>query len=194
MILSRADIKNALDDQRIKFSPAIEESQIGQASVDLRLGTQFTKWKKNKTGIRISVADGFKSIPEVWDTMDLPAENAFGQPSVFTLEPGEFVLAMTHESVEIPDNLIGHVEGRSTYARVGLSVHQTAPWIQPGWRGSIVLEIRNSGSFSIDLTPLRDRPCQLVFFELKSPVGEDSLYGLLPSDVYRDQSHPLRHG
>lgn len=130
----------------------------------------------------------------MWNTLELPERNEFGQAPAFTLEPGEFVLAMTHESVSIPTHLIGHVEGRSTYARVGLSMHQTAPWIQPGWRGPIALEIRNSGTFAIELTPLIDRPCQLVFFELSSPVGADHVYGSRPNENYMDQKHPLKHG
>src|SRR5262249_43144926 len=54
-----------------------------------------------------------------------------------TAFPGQFVLALTYESIKIPKHLIALVEGRSTYARLGLSMHQTAPWIQPGWSGPI---------------------------------------------------------
>ncbi len=193
MVLSRPDIEKAISEGLIEFDPPIETSQIGQASIDLRLGNQFTRWKTGKTGVRLSVADGFSSIPEMWDTLVVAEKNELGQPCSFTLEPGGFVLAMTHESVSIPNNLIGHVEGRSTYARVGLSMHQTAPWIQPGWRGPIALEIRNSGTFSIDLTPIIDRPCQIVFFELSTALGSAHSYGSRPNESYMDQTHPLKH-
>jgi deoxycytidine triphosphate deaminase len=72
-------------------------------------------------------------------------------------------------------------------------MHQTAPWIQPGWRGPIVLEIRNHGPMRIALTPLKDRPCQITFFELKSPVPDDAKYGARATDRYMDQKHPLSH-
>jgi deoxycytidine triphosphate deaminase len=72
-------------------------------------------------------------------------------------------------------------------------MHQTAPWIQPGWSGPIVLEIANHGGFTIKLTPLVDRPCQLTFFELKSRLQLAEAYGSRPGDRYQDQSHPLVH-
>jgi dCTP deaminase len=103
------------------------------------------------------------------------------------------VLALTHESITVPNNLIALVEGRSTYARVGLSMHQTAPWIQPGWSGPIVLEIANHGQIPIKLTPLIDRPCQLTFLQLKSPVPKSLAYGSRKTDTYKDQAHPLKH-
>jgi dCTP deaminase len=100
---------------------------------------------------------------------------------------------MTYERVDVPGDLIGRIEGRSTYARVGLSVHQTAPWIQPGWSGRIVLEIMNHGPLQIDLTPLEDRPCQLSFFKLTKTLPKNARYGTRPSDLYQGQRHPLRH-
>jgi dCTP deaminase len=109
---------------------------MGEASVDLRLGFQFTKFKE-LNGITISIADGLKSIGSLnlWDTQELLEKNCFGKREFFELASGDFVLGLTHESIEIPQHLIGLVEGRSTYARLGLSMHQTAPWIQPGWSG-----------------------------------------------------------
>ena len=100
---------------------------------------------------------------------------------------------MTYESIKVPKHMIALVEGRSTYARMGLSMHQTAPWIQPGWSGPIVLEIMNNGPVRIALTPLIDRPCQITFFELKSSVPDAVAYGSRPTDRYQDQAHPLVH-
>jgi hypothetical protein len=70
---------------------------------------------------------------KLWATKELREKDEFGKRETFTLGPGEFVLALTYESIKVPKNLIALVEGRSTYARMGLSMHQTAPWIQPGW-------------------------------------------------------------
>jgi dCTP deaminase len=127
------------------------------------------------------------------DTEELPEFDSFGRRRSFKLPPNNFVLALTRESIRVPKHLIALVEGRSTYARLGLSMHQTAPWIQPGWSGPIVLEIANHGKMVIELTPLIDRPCQLTFFELKSPVAAEQAYGSRPSDLYQDQTHPLQH-
>ena len=91
----------------------------------------------------------------------------------------------------MPRNLIAMVEGRSTYARVGLSMHQTAPWIQPGWNGQITLEIRNSGPLKIELTPLIDMPCQLTFFQLTTELAESKAYGSRPTDLFQNQKSAL---
>ena len=100
---------------------------------------------------------------------------------------------MTYESVKVPTNLIGRVEGRSTYARLGISMHQTAPWIQPGWEGPIILEIMNAGKIAVKLTPLIDRPCQITFFQLTSDVPEKIAYGAKPGDKYQGQTNPFDH-
>lgn len=194
MILSQNDIRSEVASGSIAFLPALEEKQWGEASVDLRLGFQFTKFKKIK-GITISIADGLQTVSalNLWDTKELQEKDKFGEREFFELSPGDFVLALTHESITVPKHLIGLVEGRSTYARLGLSMHQTAPWIQPGWSGPIVLEMANHGQITIKLTPLVDRPCQLTFFELKSRLPDELAYGSRESDRYQDQTHPLKH-
>ena len=73
-------------------------------------------------------------------------------------------------------------------------MHQTAPWIQPGWTGPIILEITNHGPLNIQLQPSVDRPCQVTFFELTNEVAEALAYGARTTDIYKDQTHPLRHG
>jgi dCTP deaminase len=194
MILSKNDIRQAVAAREIEFTPELEPTQWGEASVDLRLGFQFTKFK-DTPGLTISVADGLRTIGSLglWVTKTLKEFDEFGHRETFELAPGQLVLALTHESIRVPPNLIGLVEGRSTYARVGLSMHQTAPWIQPGWSGPIVLEIANHGGFTIKLTPHVDRPCQLTFFELKSGLPLAEAYGSRPGDRYQNQSHPLVH-
>ena len=129
----------------------------------------------------------------IWNTKTLKERDEHGNIEQYTLAPKEFILAMTYESITVPKNMIALVEGRSTYARMGLSMHQTAPWIQPGWSGPIVLEIMNNGPVRIALTPLADRPCQVTFFELKTSVPDGALYGTRPTDRYKNQSHPIVH-
>jgi dCTP deaminase len=186
MILSQKDLRRAVESGKIAFSPELEADQWGEASFDLRLGKQFT-WYRDVRGVTLSVAQGLSTLGDLnlWQTEERDS---------YDLEPGKLVLALTHEAVTVPKNLIARVEGRSTYARVGLSMHHTAPWIQPGWKESpIVLEISNHGPIPIKLTPLIDRPCQLTFFELKSALAAKQAYGSRKSDTYQGQKHPLKH-
>lgn len=193
MILANPEIRAAVNAREITFDPPLEERQWGEASIDLRLGTQFTRLK-SVPGLKISLHGGLGGISGIWETMELDPTDAFGKPNSFCLEPDEFILGLTHESIAIPRNVIAHVEGRSTYARLGLSMHQTAPWIQPGWSGRIVLEIKNHGPVRVELTPLLDRPCQLTFFQLTSALPQALAYGEKKEDSYADQDHPLDHG
>lgn len=196
MILSQVDLRAAVESGAIGFSPPLEDKQWGEASIDLRLGFQFTKLRKCD-GIKFSIADGLSAIGDmkIWDTRELSEKDSMGKIQHFILEPGEFVLAKTYESITVPKNLIAFVEGRSTYARMGLSMHQTAPWIQPGWTNTpIILEIMNNGPLEIVLTPLKDRPCQITFFELKTEVPDPALYGTRPTDRYQGQTHPIQQG
>lgn len=194
MILSRLQLEEAVKNEEIVFNPPLEKRQWGEASIDLRLGFSFTKFKDIK-GITVSVAEGLKAVGELglWSNRVLKEQDELGKPEKFVIEPGEFILALTYESIVVPDRLIALVEGRSTYARVGLSMHQTAPWIQPGWKGPIILEMMNNGPLSIELTPRVDRPCQLTFIELTAPVPPEFLYGSKPGDAYQEQDHPLLH-
>jgi len=145
-------------------------------------------------GFKVSIAQGLSALAKsgFWKDLTLAEFNKLGQRETFVLEPKKFVLALTREIVKIPRNLIGLVEGRTTYARVGLSMHQTAPWIQPGWEGPIVLEMMNDGPLDIVLTPLIDRPCQLTFLRLNKALPKELAYGLKAVDSYQGQSHPLK--
>lgn len=197
MILSQPDLRTAVEAGEVSFEPALEERQWGEASVDLRLGYQFTKFKEfDEIGdVTVSVAQGLKAVGslDLWTTKILNEDDGFGHPETIVIHPGEFLLALTYETITVPRDMIALIEGRSTYARVGLSMHQTAPWIQPGWSGPIILEMMNHGPLQITLTPTVDRPCQLTFFRLTSQVPIDQAYGARPTDVYQDQQHPLSH-
>lgn len=192
MILSQPELRKEVAAGHIKFTPDLEENQWGEASIDLRLGTRFVKLKP-LIGVKLSVSQGLPQLTGFWDGIDLPLRDAMGKRVSYTLEPEEFVLALTHETVAVPRNLIARVEGRSTYARMGISMHQTAPWIQPGWSGQITLEIKNSGPIPIELTPLADRLCQITFFRLTTAVPESQAYGSRASDKYVGQTHPMVH-
>lgn len=189
MILSHRELRKIIDDEHVQFSPHLENDQIGEASIDLRLGFRFTRLKENAQSLTVSVADGLSLPEDLWVSRELNERDAFGKEEKYELDPDEFVLAMTYETVSLPRDIIGRVEGRSTYARVGLSMHQTAPWIQPGWNGQIILEIMNNGPLKISLQPLKDRPCQLTLFYLKEAVPDDVAYGSRKTDYFQGQTH-----
>jgi dCTP deaminase len=192
MILSQPEIRAEVENGQIRFDPPLEERQWHEASVDLRLGFKFTKLAA-KRGLKVSLAHGMPAIvgTGLWKEKVLKAEDELGKKETYTLDPEEFVLAQTYERIWIPRYLIAMVEGRSSYARAGLSMHQTAPWLQPGWNGQITLEIRNSGPFLIELTPAEDMPCQVTFFQLTSELAETVAYGARPTDVFQGQASPL---
>jgi dCTP deaminase len=192
MILSQPEIRAEVERGQIRFDPPLEERQWHQASVDLRLGFKFTKLTE-KRGLKVSLAHGMPAImgTGLWKEKVLKAKDELGKKETYTLDPEEFVLAQTYERIWIPRYLIAMVEGSSSYARAGLSMHQTAPWLQPGWNGQITLEIRNSGPFLIELTPAEDMPCQVTFFQLTSELAETVAYGARPTDVFQGQANPL---
>lgn len=192
MILSQPQIREEVEKGDVRFEPQLEARQWGEASIDLRLGLKFTKLIP-APNVTFSMAGGIGAVADtgLWREKVLQVEDGFGKREKYVLEPDEFILAQTYEHVWMPRHLIAMVEGRSTYARVGLSMHQTAPWIQPGWDGHITLEIRNSGQFKIELTPILDMPCQLTFFQLTTPVPENMAYGSRSTDVFQNQTSAL---
>jgi dCTP deaminase len=194
MILSQPEIREAVKSGEIKFDPPLEESQWGEASINLRLGNKFTKLKNAKGFTFCMAKGGIAAIAEsgLWHEDEIPIEpDGFGKRHGYRLESREFILALTYEHIWMPRNLIGMVEGRSSYARTGLSMHQTAPWIQPGWDGHITLEIHNNGPWEVELMPVDDKPCQLTFHQLTSELEEELAYGSRKTDVFQSQTSAL---
>jgi dCTP deaminase len=190
-ILTRNEIKEEVEKGTIRFDPPLQDRQWGDVCVDLRLGYKFTQLRPSK--VEIPLAGGISGVSDtgLWREKTFKHKDEFDKRESFTIEPNEFILAQTLEHVWIPRNMIARVEGRSMYARVGLSMHQTAPWLQPGWHGQITLEIKNSGPLHIKLMPFDDMPCQVTFMWLSKPLPEDQGYGLRPTDSFQNQSRPL---
>lgn len=190
MLFARREIIKAIDDGQIRFDPPVAESQIGETSIDLRLGRTFVKLRK-QVGITVAPSSGLSALKGLFDTHECPPVDTFGRPTEFILEPQEFILGVTFEKVILSNDIVGIVEGRSTYARLGMSMHQTAPWIQPGWEGQITLEFLNAGPLRLSLIPGLDRPCQLSFMRLTSELTTAEAYGGKSFDAYQAQKHPL---
>lgn len=162
MVLSDRDIKKALAEKRIVITPTPDlTTQLGSCSIDLRLGTTFRVFDHSKYPyIDPSKKDYSNEITKVITIKD-------GEH--FIMQPGDFVLAVALESLKIPADLVGRLEGRSSLGRLGLVVHSTAPLFDPGWDGKPVLELGNLGRMAIKLT-VGMRICAMSFDELSSPV------------------------
>lgn len=162
MVLSDRDIRKALEFGKIKVTPAPNlDEQLGSCTLDLRLGTVFRVFNQN-TSPYIDPQDP-ATLKDL--TNEVTVEN--GKP--FTLHPGEFVLAMTDEFVELPDDLTASLEGRSSIGRLGVVVHSTAANVDAGFRGNITLELANMGRIPVMLYPGM-RICALSFQELTTPA------------------------
>jgi dCTP deaminase len=162
MILSDRDIKRALADRRIKIDPAPDlASQLGSVSIDFRLGRTFMVFEHS----RHSFIDPRQpqSIGDAMRTIEVAADEPF------IMQPGDFALASTVETLELPDDLLGRLEGRSSIARLGITVHSTAAVFEPGWIGTATMELSNLGRMAVALYPGM-RICAFSFETVSSPV------------------------
>jgi len=145
MILSDRDIRVALDYKEIVISPMPSDDAFQPSSIDLRLGEGFLSIDGTKLGDK-----------------------------QITVQPNDFLLASTLESVELPSSIVAKLEGKSSVGRRGIFVHVTAGYIDPGWKGRLTLEIYNASSEPYKLTS-GEKICQIRFMRLSSPV--ERIYG-----------------
>lgn len=160
-ILSDKTIKEYLEEGKIVIDPLKDEQQIQPSSVDMRLGDEFKVFKV----IRKPYIDpkDEEDIAEYMESSTVPEGEAF------IIHPNEFALATTHEYVKVPDDLVARVEGRSSMGRLGVTMHVTAGYVDPGFEGRITLEISNIGAMPVALYP-GQRVCQLVFETMTTPA------------------------
>ena len=160
-ILSDKTIKEYLEEGKIVIDPLKDEQQIQPSSVDMRLGDEFKVFKE----IRKPYIDpkDEEDIAEYMESSTVPEGEAF------IIHPNEFALATTQEYVKVPDDLVARVEGRSSMGRLGVTMHVTAGYVDPGFEGRITLEISNIGAMPVALYP-GQRVCQLVFETMTTPA------------------------
>jgi dCTP deaminase len=179
MTLSKEQILDRLNKVN-KQNPIIvtpilnKEEQIGPCGIDLRLGKQFIIFNENNQGI-FSLNSPKEEIEDYYDEFIV----AIG--SAIVIHPGKVVVASTLEYVSIPLNLECQVEGRSSWARLGLVI-ATATTIEPGYKGTITLEISNIGKIPITLFPGL-RIAQLIFHDLSSITSDQ--YDFTSAKKYR---------
>ena len=160
-ILSDKTIKEYLEEGKIVIDPLKDEQQIQPSSVDMRLGDEFKVFKV----IRKPYIDpkDEEDIAEYMESSTVPEGEAF------IIHPNEFALATTQEYVKVPDDLVARVEGRSSMGRLGVTMHVTAGYVDPGFEGRITLEISNIGAMPVALYH-GQRVCQLVFETMTTPA------------------------
>ncbi len=167
MILSDKDIKKALQEGKIKIDPLFPNS-IQPASVDVHLGADFLVFK-NTDNVCIDLKEPIDNMMEPL-TID--------ESRQFILHPGEFALGMTYEIVAVPHDMVLQLNGKSSLGRVGLIVHATAGYVDPGNTLKITLELHNLANLPIKLyykMPI----AQVAFVKLSSevdvPYGKEGL-------------------
>ncbi|ACZ41006.1 deoxycytidine triphosphate deaminase [Thermobaculum terrenum ATCC BAA-798] len=178
MILSDTMIIDAIKTGWVSFDPPVDiDIQVQPASVDLRLGNTFRVYNYAQQAVIDPTEDiDLDSISQIVRLEDKP----------FILHPGAFVLGSTMEYVKIPPDLVGRLEGRSSLGRLGVVVHSTAGFIDPGFEGNITLEISNIGKIPVALRA-GIRICQLTLMHT-GPVARP--YGPLRGSKYQGQREP----
>lgn len=169
MILSHNQILEELQKGTIQITPAIDPSQISVASVDLRLGNVFRKYLKQDTPIPVISTTNYQDYSEEIVT------------NTILLHPQETLLGITLEKIKLPGNISAWIEGRSRFARLGLLIHISAGFIQPGVDNQQVLEMTNLGPNTLELHA-GEQICQLVFQRMEG----NSIY----SGKFADQTKP----
>lgn len=181
MILSDRDIKKAIAAGRIKIDPKPDyATQLGSCSIDLRLGDTFRIFKSS----RHPYIDVKSKIP----MEDIMEEVVVEKGRPFIMHPGNLALAITMENLQISDDLIGRIEGRSSLGRLGIIVHGTASVFDPGWNGKPVMELGNLGVMPVALYPGM-RICAFTFEELTSAA--EIPYNKHKGNNYAGQSSPM---
>ncbi|HLC44336.1 MAG: dCTP deaminase [Candidatus Doudnabacteria bacterium RIFCSPHIGHO2_01_FULL_50_11] len=181
MILSDRDIKKSLKSGRIKINPPPDlDEQLGSCSIDLHLGSKFRVFKHS--------AYAYIDLKGKIETDELMKEIAVPRGEAFIMQPGDFALATTVENLELADDILGRIEGRSSLGRLGIIVHGTASIFDPGWIGKPTMELGNLGVMPVALYPGM-RICAFTFEEVSSKV--EVPYHLKKGNKYSGQKSPL---
>ncbi|MBM3206566.1 MAG: dCTP deaminase [Candidatus Staskawiczbacteria bacterium] len=167
MILSDKDIKKGLKEGNIKIDPLFPDS-IQPASVDVHLGADFLVFK-NTNNVCIDPKD---PIDEMMEALSIDENRQF------ILHPGEFALGMTYETVGVPNDMVVQLNGKSSLGRIGLIVHATAGYVDPGNTLKITLELHNLANLPIKLyykMPIAQVAFVKLSGEAEVPYGKDAL-------------------
>jgi dCTP deaminase len=176
-VLSDRDIRAELESGRVRIRP-YDPADLQPSSVDLHLDRSFRVFRNN----RYPYIDVRAPQPDLTEMIQVADDEPF------ILHPGEFVLGQTLEWVELPDDVVARLEGRSSLGRLGLLIHSTAGYVDPGWKGNLTLELSNVANLPIALYFAMSIG-QISFFKMSSaaerPYGSRGL-----GSKYQGQSQP----
>src|ERR671918_2226159 len=158
MVLSDRTIRRLLAEGRIEIDP-LDESLIQPSSVDVRADRYFRVFHN----ARYPFIDVKQPMDDLTELVEVDGEDAF------ILHPGEFVLGSTLERIRLPDDLVARLEGKSSLGRLGLLIHSTAGFIDPGWDGQVTLELSNVANLPITISPGM-KIGQISFVQLSEPA------------------------
>jgi dCTP deaminase len=158
MVLSDRTITRLLDDGRIEIDP-YDPSLLQPSSVDVRVDRYFQVFHN----ARYPYIDVKQPQEDLTELVEVDGE----QP--FILHPGEFVLGSTLERIRLPDDLVGRLDGKSSLGRLGLLIHSTAGFVDPGWNGPVTLELSNVANLPITIY-YGMKIGQLSFVQLSEPA------------------------
>ena len=175
--MSDGDLRKELASGRLGLDP-LDEAMIQPSSIDVRLDRFFRVFNNTK----------YTHIDPQQQQDDLTTLVETDDDAPFVLHPGEFVLGSTFESVNLPDDLAGRLEGKSSLGRLGLLTHSTAGFIDPGFTGHITLELSNVANLPITLWPGM-KIGQLCLFRLTSPA-ENPYGSKVAGSRYQGQRGP----
>jgi dCTP deaminase len=157
-VLSDRDIRAAMQAGRVRIDP-YDASCLQPSSVDLHLDADFRVFRNN----RYPYIDVRAPQPDLTELVSIDGDEPF------ILHPTEFVLGQTLEWVELPDDLVGQLNGKSSLGRLGLLIHSTAGYVDPGFKGNLTLELSNVANLPIAL--YRGMKIgQIAFFQISSAV------------------------
>jgi dCTP deaminase len=174
MILSDRTIREQIEAGRIVIDP-FDPDCVQPSSVDLHVDAEFRVFRNNRYPF-IDV----KQAQDLTELVEVKPDEAF------ILHPGEFVLGSTLERVAIPDDLVARLEGKSSLGRLGLLIHSTAGYVDPGWDGYLTLELSNVANLPITIYPGM-KIGQISFFQLTTPA--ETPYGSA-GNKYQGQRGP----
>ncbi len=176
-VLSDRDIRAAIEAGEIRIDP-YDPRDLQPSSVDLHLDRSFRVFRNN----RYAFIDVRAPQPDLTELLRIDDDEPF------ILHPGEFVLGQTLEWVELPNDLVARLEGKSSLGRLGLLIHSTAGYVDPGWKGNLTLELSNVANLPIALY-YGMRIGQISFLRMSSVV--DRPYGSSElGSKYQGQSEP----
>jgi dCTP deaminase len=158
MVLSDRTIRRQLAEGRIEVDP-YDESLLQPSSLDVRVDRFFRVFRNARYPF-IDVKEEMEDLTELVE---------IGDTDPFILHPGEFVLGSTLERIKLPDDLVARLEGKSSLGRLGLLIHSTAGFIDPGWDGHVTLELSNVANLPITIYYAM-KIGQLSFVQLTEPA------------------------